>query len=37
VIDVHTRGELAAGRAAVEVIWTFDPVERSIEIITPLL
>jgi hypothetical protein len=33
-IDEHTRGDIAPG-SAVEVIWTFDPATRLIEIVTP--
>lgn len=34
VIDAHTRGEQALG-SQVEVIWTFNPAQRTVEIITP--
>ena len=33
-IDEHTRGEVAPGTTR-EVIWTFDPARRYVEIITP--
>lgn len=33
-IDEHTRGAVAPG-STVEVIWTFDPARRLIEIVTP--
>jgi len=34
VIDEHTRGGVAPG-TEVEVIWTFNPAQHSVEIITP--
>jgi hypothetical protein len=33
-IDEHTRGDVASGTTR-EVVWTFDPVRRYVEIIAP--
>jgi hypothetical protein len=34
-IDAHTRGEVDTN-SQIEVIWTFDPADRSVEVIAPV-
>jgi hypothetical protein len=35
-IDEHTRAEIAPG-STVEVVWTFNPHQRYVEIVTPVV
>ena len=35
VVNAHTRGDVATG-TDIEVIWTFDPDNHTVEIITPI-